>query len=395
MSALSAYKILELSESVSGEYCARLLADFGAEVIKIERPGTGSPTRHMGPFGKGDAPGETSGLFAYLNTNKQSVALDLATEDGQRVLTGLLDHVDVVIDDHADGWLRGIGLDPETFQQKWPGLILCSITPFGLNPPEDRLHAEDLTIFHSSGWGYHTPGGGHDDLPPLKGPGRFLVSYEAGMDAAMCVAAALYEREASGRGQFIELSMHEVMASRADYVLAQFLTGEMNAGDWRGAFDLGGPGGIFPCKDGYIYVFLSTQQHWQAYCQIIGNPDWTWDFPERWLELALTPERIAQCRAGLCEWLKTKGKDEAAAEAQAVGITLVPVNDARDILASPQYQHRGYFAEVDHPVLGKALYPTVPYKLSETPARITAPAPLLGQHSDAQLAVPADATGGR
>ena len=388
MSALSTYRVLELCESVGGEYCGKLLSDFGADVIKIERPGSGSPTRGLGPFGGGEgAAQERSGLFAYLNTNKSSVALDLASDAGVQALAGLLEHVDIVIDDHADGWLKRAGLDPASFAEKWPGLVLCSVTPYGQNTPDDRRHAEDLTVFHSSGWGYHTPGGGYDALPPLKGPGRFLVSYESGMEAAMCIVAALYEREETGKGQFIDIAMNEVMASRADYVLAQFIAGEMDVSTSRGAFDLGGPAGIFPCKDGYIYVFMATPQHWGAYLQLTGNPDWARDLPPDWLMKGLTPERIANCRRDLCAWLATKGKDEAAAEAQALGMTLVPVNDARDLLASPQYVHRRYFAEVTHPVLGTALYPTVPYRMSETPARIASPAPLLGQHNAERLAV--------
>lgn len=386
MTALSAYRVLELAEGVGGEYCGKLLADFGADVIKIERPRSGSPTRRMGPFGPDGPEHERSGLFAYLNTGKSSVTLDLATDAGVRTLARLMDQVDVVIDDHESGWLAGVGLDPARVEEQWPAAVLCSITAFGQNPPDDRRHAEDLTVFHGSGWGYHTPGGGYDELPPLKGPGRFLVSYEAAMDAAMCIASALYEREESGRGRFIDVSKCEVMASRSDYVLAQFLGGAMDVSTSRGAFDLNGPGGIFPCRDGYIYVFMATPAHWQAYLQITGNPEWARDLPPDWLMQGLTPDRIANCRRDLCEWLRTRDKEQAAAEAQALGITLVPVNAPKELLAHPQYRHRGYFAEVTHPVLGTAFYPTVPYKLSETPARISAPAPLLGQHSAERLA---------
>ena len=385
MSALSTYRVLELSEGVSGEYCGKLLADFGAEVIKIERPGTGSRTRSMGPFAAGGPDPERSGLFAYLNTNKSSVTLDLSTDAGVQTLARLLDHVDVVIDDHDSGWLESVGLDPASFEESWPGIVLCSITAYGQNPPEDRRHAEDLTVFHSSGWGYHTPGGAYAELPPLKGPGRFLVSYEAGMEAAMCIVSAVYEREDSRKGQFIDISKCAVMASRSDYVLAQFLTGEMDVSTSRGAFDLGGPAGIFPCRDGYIYVWMATPFEWEAYKQLVGNPEWAKDLPPDWLMRGLTPELIAHCRRDLCEWLRTKGKDEAAVEAQKLGLALVPVNEPGDLLASPQYRHRGYFAQVSHPVLGTALYPTVPYKLSETPARITSPAPLLGQHTGERL----------
>jgi len=386
MPTLSTYKILELSESVSGEYCSKLLSDFGAEVIKLERPDSGSPTRSMGPFGAGDTNYERSGLFAYLNTNKSSVTLDLSSKAGMQTLAKLLDHVDVVIDDHPDGWLKNVGLDPSSFQDKWPELVLCSITAYGQNPPQDRRYAEDLTVYHSSGWGYHTPGGGYDDLPPLKGPGRFLVSYEAGMEAAMYIVSALYEREESHKGQFIDVSKHEVMASRSDYVLAQFVAGEMDVRLDRSAYDLAGPAGIFPCRDGFIYVWMATLQNWEAYQQLLGNPEWAKEFPERWLELEPTPERVAKVRHHLCEWLKTQGKDEASAEAQKLGLTMVAVNYPKDLVASPQYIYRKYFSEVTHPVLGTALYPTVPYKLSETPAQITSPAPLLGQHTEGKLA---------
>ncbi len=386
MTALSTYKILELSEGVSGEYCGKLLSDFGADVIKLERPGSGSPTRSLGPFKADEAGHERSGLFAYLNTNKSSVTLDLSTDAGRQTLSRLLDRVDAVIDDHPDGWLKAVGLDPATFQEMRSGLILCSITAYGQEPPEDRRYAEDLTVFHSSGWGYHTPGAGYDDLPPLKGPGRFLVSYEAGLDAAMCVAAALYEREETRKGRFIDVSKHEVMASRCDYVLAQFVAGDMDVSPSRGAYDLRGPAGIFPCRDGYIFVWMATPKEWAAFQQLLDNPEWAKDYPQTWLMMGLTPERIAECRHHLGDWLKTKSKIEAAAEAQQLGLALVPVNNTDDVIASPQYEYRKYFAKVAHPVIGAALYPTVPYKLSVTPAQITSPAPLLGQHTGERLA---------
>lgn len=200
VSALNGYRILELSEGVAGEFCGKLLADFGAEVIKIERPGSGSPTRHLGPFGKGGDANERSGLYAYLNTNKRSVVLDLETPAGTETLRKLAGKVDVIVDDHASGWLASVGLDPRDAERDLPALALCSITPFGQNPPDDRKHAEDLTVFHSSGWGYHTPGVGFEDRPPLKGPGRFFAHYEAAQEAAMTIAGCLFDRERTGKG---------------------------------------------------------------------------------------------------------------------------------------------------------------------------------------------------
>jgi crotonobetainyl-CoA:carnitine CoA-transferase CaiB-like acyl-CoA transferase len=397
MSALSGIKVLELSESVSGEYCGKLLADFGAEIIKIEKPGCGSPTRQLGPFsagadnfGKDQSNGERSGLFAYLNTNKHSLALDIATSEGKATLDKLLDRVDVVIDDHAASWLKTVGIDLEVIEKKRPQLIVCSITPFGRTPPPERLHAEDLTVFQSSGWGYHTPSGigmgGEEIKPPLKGAGRFLASYEAAIEAALCVVSALYEREDSGLGRVIEVSKQEVLASRIDYVLGQMIAGDMDVSTARTQFDLFGPSGFFACRDGYVYIWMSAPSHWEAVRQLLGDPAWMNEFPAHWMERECTPERVAQSRRHIGEWLKTQNKHEAAAAAQKLGLTLVAVNNAKDLIESEQYQFRGYFTELNHPVLGVKKYPTVPYRLSETPAQATAPAPLLGQHSQACLA---------
>lgn len=386
MSALQGVRVLELSEGVAGEYCGKLLADFGAELIKLERPGSGSPTRRLGPFApQGDDP-ERSGLFAYLNTNKQSLEVDLAAAEGRALLARLLERVDVVIDDHSGDWLKDIGLDPATVRQQHPGLVLCSVTAYGRTPPPERAHAEDLTVFQSSGWGYHTPSGASAEQPPLKGAGRFISSYEGGLEAALCVAAALYDRETGGPGRVIDVSRHAVLASRVDYVLAQMVAGDMPVSDDRRAFDLAGPAGIFPCREGYAYIWMSAPAHWEGLRQLLGDPGWMAAFPENWMERECTPERVAVCRQHLAQWLATQDKNEAAAAAQALGVTLVPVNDPRDLLDNPQYQHRGYFQQVEHPVQGAALYPTVPYRLSATPAAITAPAPLLGEHTSRLLA---------
>ncbi|QIG80784.1 CaiB/BaiF CoA transferase family protein [Stakelama tenebrarum] len=378
MSALNHVRVVEIAEAVAGEYCGKLLADFGAEVIKIERPGSGSPTRAMGPFLDDEPGAERSGLFAYLNTNKRSVALDLGDAAGRETLGALLAKADVLIDDHAPGWLAEMGLDAQALAEKFPQLIACSITPFGQSAPPERRHATDLTVMQASGWGYHTPSGADPDKPPLKGAGRFLPSYEGGLDGAMCVAAALFGREE--RGTFIDISMQETLASRVDYVLAQMVAGEMDVGEERTRFDLGGPAGIFPCRDGFVYIFASAPTHWEAIKTLTGNPEWAQAYPDNWLERGLSPERIAQVRGAIVEWLKGEGKDEAAEKAQALGLTLVPLNNADDLERSPQLAHRGYFEEVAHSVLGTRRYPGVPYRMSATPAVLDRAAPMLGEH---------------
>lgn len=201
----------------------------------------------------------------------------------------------------------------------------------------------------------------------------------------MCIVAAIYERDASGQGRFIDVSKQEVLASRVDYVLGQMVAGDLPVGTERTAFDLAGPAGIFACREGYAYIWMSAPTHWEALRQLLGHPDWMASFPEHWLERECTPERVAQCRYHIAEWLGTQDKHEAAAAAQKLGLTLVAVNNARDLVASPQYEFRQFFAELSHPVIGSALYPTVPYRLSATPATLAAPAPLLGQHTQEPL----------
>jgi len=380
---LAGIRIVELAEDVAGEYCGKLLADFGAEVIKLEKP-QGSPVRGLSPFGKGDAP-ENSALFAYLNTNKRSVVLDIETDEGAVLLARLLAQASAVIDDHAPGWLAAHGLDPARLAEDWPDLTLCSITPFGQDASEARQHASDLTVFHASGWGYHTPSGNDGSREPLKGAGRFLVSYEAALDAALCVVSALYDSESGGR--FIDISKRRVMFSRVDYVLAQMLVGDMDVTSAHTAFDLGGPASILPCRDGFIYIWLSGEEMWQALRAMLpGDTSWMdEDFPENWLQLACTPDRVERTRKHLTAWLADLGKHEAAEEAQRRGIMVVPLNNPEDLMANPQFGFRGYFAKADHPALGEALYPTVPYRMSATPAAIERPAPLLGADSAAVL----------
>ncbi|HEY5761461.1 MAG TPA: CoA transferase [Steroidobacter sp.] len=370
MSALSEIRVLELAEGVAGEYCGKLLSDFGAEVIKVEPP-EGSPTRRCGPFA-----GEHSGLFAYLNTNKSSVVLDRSTPSGKSTLSKLLERVDVVVDDHAPGWLASIGLGLDTLETNHSNLVVCSITAYGQSPPDDRLHAEDLNVFHSSGWGYHTPSAADATAPPLKGAGRYLVSYEAGLDAALCIAAAVYERLDSQLGRWIDISKQRVMASRVDYVLGQMVGGDIDVSSRRSAFDLGGPASFFRCRDGYVYLWISAPAHWQGLRKLLGAPSWMDDFSERWLELDCTPERVATCRQHLGEWLLSQDKESVSEAAQQQGVTMVAVNGAADLQRSPQYVHRGFFSEV-----GSKHYPTVPYLLSATPARIHSASPLLGQHT--------------
>ena len=374
MSALNGVRIVELAESVAGEYCGKLLADFGADVIKVERPGRGSPTRAMAPL-VGDAQGcERSGLFAYLNTNKRSVVLDVARDYG--AVHDLIGSAHAVVDDHVS---------PSDVAGRHPDVVFCSITPYGHGAPSNMQNAKSINVFHSSGWGYHTPSQADPAKPPLKGPGRFLADYEAGLDAALCVVSSLFAQLHSGKGEFIDVSAQAVLVSRADCILGRFITGEISPEGTRDDYDQQGPASIFTCSDGHVYLYMTNGAHWVGLKELMGGPGWLDDFDDDWLEFSVTREKVATFHRGFAAWIRDQPKESVSVKAQRSGVPLVPVNGAGDLARLPQYRHRGFFRDVTHPVLGTVAYPTVPYLMSASPAQITSPAPALGEHSEEVL----------
>lgn len=376
MSALTGIRIVELAESVAGEYCGKLLADLGAEIIKIERP-AGSHTRAMAP-----KIGYDSGLFAYLNTNKRSVELDVTTPADNERLHEIIDTAEAVVDDHAPAWAGAVGMSETQVRRRHPSVQFCSITPYGQGAPPEFQNAKSLNVFHSSGWGYHTPSHADPAKPPLQGPGCFLAEYEAGLDAALCVASSLFWHLHTGRGQFIDVSAQAVLVSRADCILGRFITGEITAHNDRGDYDQQGPASFFACDDGFVYLYMSSRSHWIGLKKLMGHPEWLNAFDDDWLEFSVTPTKVAAFQRGFADWIRDQRKDTAAETAQQSGVPLVPVNNAADLHKLPQYRHRGFFQGVIHP--GPA-YPTVPYLLTASPARITSPAPALGQHTASVL----------
>src|ERR1700754_2036188 len=368
MSALTGFRVVELAGSVAGEYCGKLLADFGAEVIKVESPGCGSPTRAMAPI-VSDGP-DGSAVFAYLNTNKRSVVLDVASAAGVEHLHELIGTADAVIDDRTTP-----GAD------RYPNVVFCSVTPFGRDAPAEFENAKSINVFHASGWGYHTPSHPDPDKPPLQGPGRFMADYEAGLEAALCTAATLFGRLHTGRGEFIDVSQQAVLVSRTDCILGRLITGEVPAEGSRDDYDQQGPASFFPCADGFVYLYVTSRAHWLGVKALMDHPDWLEEFDDDWLEFSVTPEKVAAFQRGFAAWVRDMDKDAAADQAQRIGVPLVPVYGAADLRELPQYRHRGFFQDVRHPVLGAASYPTVPYAFSASPVVIRSPAPSLGQHS--------------
>ncbi len=368
--ALAGITIIEIAERVAGEQTGKLLADFGAEVIKIERPG-GAPTRAMGPFKDGK-----SAVFGYFNTNKKSVVLDLADPAGRATLDRLLSRANALIDDHDEAWGAGRALTSADVAAAHPHLVHCAITPFGQGAPPEWQKAHPVNVINAGGWAYHSPSEAKADKPPLKGAGRFLPDYEAAIDAAMSVLASLHRQRKTGAGQFIDISEIEVQMNRIDGVLDRLLAGDVEPSRDRTAYDMGGPATCFACKDGHVYLFMTTQTHWKALGDLMGNPGWFDTFEADWLEFHCTRERVEEFRVLFRPWIAKQDKLAITEAAQKAGLAMVPINTAADLPKNEQFIHRGFFQELD----GLA-YPTVPYRMSASPVRLHSPAPALGAHN--------------
>lgn len=371
-SALAGITVIETSERVSGEYTAKLLADLGAEVIKVERPG-GAPTRAMGPFKEGH-----STLFAYLNTNKKSVVLDLDETADRAILHRLLARAHALIDDHDETWCRRVGLTKDTVAKEHSRLVHTLVTPFGQGAPPEWQKSRPINVISAGGWAYHSPSETPHDKPPIKGAGRFLSDYEAGIDAALCTLASLLRLRRAGAGQFVDVSEVEVQLNRIDCVLDRMLAGDVDPSEERTAYDMGGPGTSFACRDGHVFLFMTTRHHWKALRELMGSPAWTVDFREDWLEFDCTPANVAKFRENFARWIAAQEKLPITEAAQKAGVAMVPVNTAADLPRHEQFIHRGFFQQAEHPVFGTVAYPGASYRMSATPVRVRNPAPALG-----------------
>ncbi len=370
-------KVVELCDFVAGPYCGKLLADFGADVIKIEKPGRGDDSRHIGPF-KDDVPNpEASGTFLYLNTNKRSVTLDLETEDGGAILRELLRNADVLIEDRLPGELAKLGLGYDELHALNPNLVVTSITPFGQTGPYKDYKAHHLNLYHASGQGYLLPMWALNlDVPPCQGPG-YLGLYDGGMAGATATLAALFWRDAGGTGQHIDVSIQHAMMNVERSQLRRYIDDGVSP-------NRTGKGrlleSLVECKGGeFAVVILSSQQQWEGLWRAMGKPDWGMQPP--FDTQKGRSEHYAELRARLGEWAKTVTQDELFHRVQDEGSAAAPILTAEGIFKLEQFRSRGHFVTIEHPVAGALEYIAQPTRLSNVALPPKRPAPLLGQHT--------------
>lgn len=381
--ALPGVKVLELAKLVAGPYCAKLLADLGAEVVKIEKPLVGDEARRRGPFLRDVPHPERSGLFLYLNTNKLGITLNIETETGRQIFKRLADWADIVIEDNTPGVMESLGLDYNNLRATNPRLIMASITPFGQTGPYRNYKAYPLNTFHAGGepsmmlYMSSSP-----DRAPVKGP-RFIGEYDCGLSAATAILLGLYARGVIGSGQYIDISKQEsaIALERLENVFyanrKKRETREMMESAARGA---GMVGGLMKCKNGYVVLAAMQENQWQGLVDLMGKPAWAEE--ERFRGELNRSLNAREATSLVQQWMQDRTVEEVFRGGQARGVPIGAINSPQDLANSPQLRFRGFFVEIDHTETGKIEYPGAPYHFSETPWAVERPAPLLGQHNE-------------
>ncbi len=371
-SALEGLRVLELGNYMAGPYAGTLLADMGADVVKIEAPAGGDYSRGLGPFALGSPDGAG---FLRLDRNKRSLALDLKTAGGKRAFQSLVGRADVIIENLRAGTLDGMGLGYDALAAGHPRLIYCSITGFGRTGPYRDRAGLDLILQAESGLMSVT---GEPDRPPVK-VGVPAVDLASALYGAFAIVTAVLARERTGRGQLIDLSLLESGVSLAIWESGVYLTTGEIPGPLGSAHRVTAPYQAFRTADGYIAIGATSPPTWDAFCRATGlerlreDPNWSEATRrrERATELASIIEGVTVDRT-TADWLEALS---------AVGVPCGRLNDLAAVFADPHLIERGLFVDLPHPVLGTVRAIGSPLHLSDTPPVMRRAAPLLGEHT--------------
>ena len=380
---LTSLKIVELSERVAGPFCTKVMADLGAQVIKIEKPGTGDIARSHGPFPADVPHPEKSARFLYLNTNKLGVTLDINTSAGRGLFRDLLADADVLVETQPPGFLDQLDLGYNQLHERFPRLIVTSITPFGQTGPYKSYKAYDLNCFHMGVVGYETPFNYVTDPerePPIKAGGG-QADMLTGWTAATATMCAVFHRDVTGQGQHVDIAEVEAVAHMIRPNIT-FYSHEPPEGPNRSRFlrrTKWGLSYVFPCRNGHVALLALTDQHWESLKELMGRPDWAES--DIFATMMQRFQHIDALDASVAAWIADQDRDELARKGQELHIPVFPVRNMREMVTSEQYHERNFFVEIDHPVTGPLTYPGAPFKLSATPWQIRSPAPRLGEHN--------------
>jgi crotonobetainyl-CoA:carnitine CoA-transferase CaiB-like acyl-CoA transferase len=376
MGPLKGIKVVELAQIMAGPTCGMLLADMGADVIKVEKLPGGDDTRsYTEPSIKGE-----SAAFMMLNRNKRGMAVNLKTPGGLEVVKRLLADADVVTENYRKGTLDKLGLGYDVLQGINPRLIYCVVSGYGRTGPYADKGGFDLI---AQGFGGLMSITGEPGGAPVKS-GSPIADINAGILSALGVVSALLARATTGRGQMVDTSLAEAAIQQTYWQSAIYFATGVNPGPSGSAHILTAPYQAFPTSDGWINVGGANQANWERIVKVIGRPELAQD--ARFRTNGDRMKNLAALTPLIAERLKSRSSADWIREFEAAGVPVGPVNRIGEMLADPQVQAREMVVEVDHPRAGRTRALGLPIKFSETPGEITRAAPLLGQHTREVLA---------
>ena len=383
---LEGVRVLDLTRVLAGPWSTQILADLGAEVIKVERPGRGDDTRQWGPPFLRDRAGADTGDSAYFlgcNRGKKSITVDIASPEGRAVLRALAVRCDVLVENFKVGDLARHGLDYATLAAEHPGLVYCSITGFGQDGPYRDRPGYDFMIQGLGGLMSVT--GERDDLPG-GGPQKVGVAVSdlfTGMYATSAILAALLHRSREGKGQYIDMALLDVqVAMLANLSSAYLCSGEVprRMGNAHQAIV---PYHVFAASDEFLIVAVGNDAQFARFCEVVGEPGWAAD-----ARFAANPQRVRNrdLLVGLiAERLRRRPAREWLAALEEAGVPCGPINDLAQVFADPHVRHRRMEVRAPHAAAGEVRMVANPMKFSQTPIPHDRPPPLLGEHTDEVL----------
>ncbi len=383
MQPLEDIRVLDLTRALAGPYCTMMLADLGADVIKVERPGRGDDSRGWGPpfVGKpyGPYPGE-SAYFIAANRNKRSITVNLKSPEGQEIVRQLASASDALVENFRTGVLDGMGLGYENLHDLYPCLVYCSISGYGRTGPYAERPGYDFIIQAEGGMMGIT---GPEEGPPSR-VGVPIVDITAGMFAATSILAALRARDHTGDGQLVDISLLDTQVALLANVASNYLIGGAPPRRLGNAHPNIAPYEAFRARDRWFALAAANERQWATLCGAIGRPDLK-DDPR----FATNGARVSN-RPALLELLNdvfaARDAGEWLANLREAGLPCGPINTVPDVFRHPQAQARDLALETEHPTAGSIQMTGFPYKLSQTPAEVRRPPPLLGQHTEEVLA---------
>jgi len=380
--SLQHIRVLDLTRVLAGPWCTQNLADLGADVIKVERPGVGDDTRSWGPPYAKDAAGNNSTEAAYYltaNRGKRSITIDIASPEGQQLIRDLVLHADVVIENYKVDQLKKYGLDYASLSALKPDLVYCSITGFGQTGPYASRSGYDFIIQGMGGLMSIT--GERDDLPgggPQKA-GVAIADLMTGMYATIAVLAALTHRDRSGEGQYIDMALLDVQVAMLANVGSNYLSSGNAPKRWGNAHANIVPYQTFATSDGHIIVAAGNDGQYRKFVEAGDYPELATD-----ARFLTNPQRVElrdTLVPMLAEMVRKKTKAEWLALLESAGVPCGPINNLNEVFHDPQVQARQCAIELDHPTADKVKLVASPMRLSTTPVQYDRAPPLLGQHT--------------